>query len=274
MERDLAILLLEDDASWALLVREMLTGMPGLASLTHCSVLREGLALLEQRSFDVVLLDLNFNDSPALATLASVRQHFPHVAIVVLTDLAGEEMGLAAVRMGAQDYLTKGEVQRPLLHRVIRYAAERHYLQHQLDEARQTREVRSVERLSAPVSPQITSQYYAGFSLRDAYPAEFETLTASYRGLLARCLEERIYQTSGKVAARVPEMAAEFALLRSGPRDVLDVHMAALTKALKEEPRNRSQALLEEGRILVLNLMGHLAAFYRNYYPASARKGV
>jgi len=43
----------------------------------------------------------------------------------VLTGRTDEHLGEQAVRAGAQDYLVKGEVDGPLLNRVIRYAVER-----------------------------------------------------------------------------------------------------------------------------------------------------
>jgi serine phosphatase RsbU (regulator of sigma subunit) len=58
--------------------------------------------------------------------------------VVVLTGLADEHLGAAAVRAGAQDYLVKGQVDGLLLYRVVRYAVERRRLeetQRQLQEA-------------------------------------------------------------------------------------------------------------------------------------------
>jgi len=45
---------------------------------------------------------------------------------MVLTGLHDDEMGLLAVREGAQDYLSKAAITAPLLARTIRYAIERH----------------------------------------------------------------------------------------------------------------------------------------------------
>src|SRR5205085_1902861 len=47
------------------------------------------------------------------------------VAVCVLTGLADEHLGMAAVAEGAQDYLIKGRVDGTLLSRAIRYAVER-----------------------------------------------------------------------------------------------------------------------------------------------------
>ena len=50
-------------------------------------------------------------------------------AVVVLTGLAGTDIGLAAVAAGAQDYLVKGEVDGETLGRSVRYAIQRRRLE-------------------------------------------------------------------------------------------------------------------------------------------------
>ena len=47
--------------------------------------------------------------------------------IIMLTGLADEELAVEAVRGGAQDYLTKDEVDGQLLARAVRYAIERRH---------------------------------------------------------------------------------------------------------------------------------------------------
>ncbi|MFD0528893.1 PP2C family protein-serine/threonine phosphatase [Kitasatospora arboriphila] len=63
--------------------------------------------------------------SDGLDGLRELRRRAPHVALVVLTDAAGAELGAAAVAIGAQDFLVKRETDGPLLARALRYAVER-----------------------------------------------------------------------------------------------------------------------------------------------------
>ena len=77
-------------------------------------------------------------DTHELDGLRWLQENVPAVAVVVLTGLADEYLGEEAVRLGAQDYLVKGQVDGPLLDRVIRYAVERERsdeLQRQLRDA-------------------------------------------------------------------------------------------------------------------------------------------
>ncbi len=81
--------------------------------------------ILKSHSFDVILLDLGLPDSEGIETLIEVNRIAPNTPIIVLTGLNNEEIGILAVKRGAQDYLIKKEIDSKLLLRSIRYAIER-----------------------------------------------------------------------------------------------------------------------------------------------------
>ncbi|MCZ0902088.1 hybrid sensor histidine kinase/response regulator, partial [Microcoleus sp. HI-ES] len=58
-------------------------------------------------------------------TLTRLREVAPDVPMVVMTGLDDEAIALEAVRLGAQDYIVKGQITTQLLVRTIRYAIER-----------------------------------------------------------------------------------------------------------------------------------------------------
>ena len=87
--------------------------------------LSTGLKHLAAGDIDCVLLDLFLPDTQGLDTFATMHAKAPQVPIIVLTGLDDERVALAAVRMGAQDFLVKGQVNGNLLLRAIRYAIER-----------------------------------------------------------------------------------------------------------------------------------------------------
>jgi len=84
---------------------------------------------------DVVLLDLDLPDSRGIETLEAFVNRTPPLPVVVLTGRDETELGVAAIRRGAQDYIYKGDLTNALLLRTIRYAVERHVIQHQLRNA-------------------------------------------------------------------------------------------------------------------------------------------
>ncbi len=131
------VLLLEDNSADAALLRALLAESPGASSITlHVERrLSDGISRLQESRFDVVLLDLGLPDSQGMETLRQLKAQIHGIAIVVLTGLADEAIGLEAVHRGAQDFLVKGEVDARVLIRIIRYAIERQQAQRSLQES-------------------------------------------------------------------------------------------------------------------------------------------
>ncbi|HEX2619718.1 MAG TPA: response regulator, partial [Phototrophicaceae bacterium] len=122
-------LLIEDNRGDARLIREMLAQARQVTiRLDIMETLNDGLLQLAETgyAYDIILLDLTLPDSMGLDTLINVRTHAPDVAIIVMTGTDDENLGIQAVRHGAQDYLIKGDVDTRLLQRAIYYAMERH----------------------------------------------------------------------------------------------------------------------------------------------------
>ena len=128
------LLLIEDDpVSVATLTGFLRHSNLADYELVHANQLHEGLLLLEKHPFDLVLLDLGLRDSRGLGTLKIVRAKAPHVAIVIFSAETNENEILAAVKLGAQDYLVKGQIDNRILPRVIRHAIERKKMLDQLE---------------------------------------------------------------------------------------------------------------------------------------------
>lgn len=123
---EIKVLLIEDNPSDARLLKETFSEVPSpIFNITHVDRLNVGLQHLAWTEFDVILLDLSLPDASGLETLLQVQAVSPERPILVLTGLADEALAVKAMQEGAQDYLIKGEVDRDLLVRAIRYAIER-----------------------------------------------------------------------------------------------------------------------------------------------------
>ena len=120
------ILLVEDSASDADVLQQTLCHTEaGRFEFTWVERLDEALARLRQQSFDVLLLDLSLPDSSGPETFRRARKAAPGLPIVVLSGVADENVALAAVHEGVQDYLVKGQTDGRQIARAIRYAIER-----------------------------------------------------------------------------------------------------------------------------------------------------
>ncbi|MET8859376.1 fused response regulator/phosphatase [Streptomyces sp. NPDC004579] len=120
-----SVLLVEDDPGDALLVEEMVADSALGMRLRWVRSMAEACDVLASEVPDCVLLDLHLPDAQGLEAVSRVRERAEHVAVVVLTGLAEEGTGLAAVAAGAQDYLVKGRVEPELFGRAVRYAIQR-----------------------------------------------------------------------------------------------------------------------------------------------------
>ncbi len=119
------VLLIEDNAGDADLVRLRLVEGKSAVSVNCVNRLSDGLASLTRETPSVVLLDLNLPDSRGAETFRRVMEHSPNVPVVVLSGQDDEALAVKAVHQGVQDYLLKGDISSKHLERAIRYAVER-----------------------------------------------------------------------------------------------------------------------------------------------------
>jgi PAS domain S-box-containing protein len=119
-------MMVEDNLGDAMLISEMLKETCSQRFLLqHNLQLSTAFECLSYKNFDLILLDLGLPDSLGLDTLRKVLDKFPGIPVVIMTGLDDEELGFEAVKMGAQDYLIKGQIDSNLLFRTIRYSIER-----------------------------------------------------------------------------------------------------------------------------------------------------
>lgn len=122
----LRVLLVEDNAGYARLIRELLLeDLQTIATVQVAASLAQALEMTE--ACDIALVDLNLPDSVSRDTFDAIQRRAPALPIVVLTGFNDEAMAFWAVQAGAQDYLVKGSVERSqgVLSRALRYAVER-----------------------------------------------------------------------------------------------------------------------------------------------------
>ena len=94
-------------------------------SITRASALSKAFSLIEEESFDVVLLDLFLSECQGLLALKKLRACNSDLPIIILTSHEDVELAINAVRYGAQDYLIKSQITSHFLSLAIRYAVER-----------------------------------------------------------------------------------------------------------------------------------------------------
>jgi signal transduction histidine kinase len=136
-EKALQVLLVEDNAGDARLLREMLRKeKPGSFNLTHLQRISDAEMHLANGGVDIVLLDMGLPDEHGLDSVRRARTAGPDVPIIVLTGMDDEVLAAEAMKEGAQDYLIKGQIENRALPRVLRHAIERHRMVAETDRIR------------------------------------------------------------------------------------------------------------------------------------------
>ena len=88
----------------------------------------EALAVLETRTFDLVLSDINMSGITGLELVPRIHQHAPDTVVMMISGQQTIDFAIEAMRAGAFDYITKpmdlrqvqAGVARALSHRIIK----------------------------------------------------------------------------------------------------------------------------------------------------------
>ena len=216
-EQPIRILLVEDDEGDALLVEEHLRDAGFTVDLRRVRTLDEAVGRLD---VDCVLLDLGLPDALGISALQRLLAA-GSPAVVVLTGLAGVDVGLRAVAEGAQDYLVKGEVDGASLGRSVRYAVQRRRLE-DTDRALYRSLVRAAEsnRLERALlpSPRVRDER---LEVRVGYRAGRDGLLGGDFYDVVEVPDGRVLAIVGDVCGHGPDEAALGATLRTAWRTLV-----------------------------------------------------
>jgi hypothetical protein len=129
-------------------------------------------------------------------------------------------------------------------------------------------EVTRLSTLNRLPQTDLTAESFGLDSIAEAAPEFFRAIVAAYEALMDRAVESRVFQQSEQHSNAARELAAQLGMVAAGPRDVVQVHCEALRRKTVQVPVMRSSGYQEEGRLLLLQLMGHLVSYYRNIRSA------
>jgi CheY-like chemotaxis protein len=111
METHHKILILDDDADWLDLCRELLAPLASKPEIRTVSSGARALALLESEPFRLLVCDLKMPRMDGLQVLAIVRRRFPQLRTVVLSGLEDEEFRSRAYALGVDLFWLKADMQ-------------------------------------------------------------------------------------------------------------------------------------------------------------------
>lgn len=134
-EKKIELLLIEDNIHDARMFSENLTGnYSDEFEITYTSNVKAGIENITQKSFDVIVADLNLPDSNGISTFYEIKKRSGNIPVIILSGMNDSSLTLESIRSGAQDYIYKGNYEGDFIYRVIRHAIEREKLFREIEE--------------------------------------------------------------------------------------------------------------------------------------------
>jgi DNA-binding NtrC family response regulator len=99
------LLVVDDEAT----TRELCVAVAGQVGLNATAVpsAEDALEVVETSAIDIVLTDLKLPKTDGLELLKTLREMYPHIAVIVLTQYGSIDSAIEATKQGALDYVTK-----------------------------------------------------------------------------------------------------------------------------------------------------------------------
>ena len=125
--KDVSILLIDHDIEEIKIITELLSDSSMInASIQSADSVKKARTILHYDEVDIVVIDANVEGTDPMDLLDRLNKEKLLVPYIVITDERDENLGIEAVKKGAQDYLVRSELSERTLRRGILYSLERH----------------------------------------------------------------------------------------------------------------------------------------------------
>jgi two-component system NtrC family sensor kinase len=152
---DIRVLLIEDDEDDYVLIEDLLSSVPGKKfNLVWTDDYDTGIEAIGACQHDVCLLDYRLGERSGLDLLRQAVGNDCEIPVIVLTGQDDQTVDLEAMRIGASDYLVKGQIDSTMLDRSIRYAISHKQMESHILESNR---LASIGKLAAGMAHEINN---------------------------------------------------------------------------------------------------------------------
>jgi CheY-like chemotaxis protein len=104
-------------------------------------------------------------------------------------------------------------------------------------------------------------------SINESMPDVFKKWSREYEGLLDVMVEERIISKQADRLSMIESLVTNLAFAQAGPNDIADLHSSVISRKSQKLSGERTQLYIDEGRWLLLEVLGALLVEYREHPP-------
>ena len=274
----------DDDRVCVLIVDDKLEKQTALFSIVSRMSLdavvvdsgKEALRQLLKRDFAVILLDVRMPgmDGYETAMMIRSRPRSEHTPIIFVTaEAMSDEEKIKGYALGAVDWMLSPIVPEVLQAKIQVFAdlfRLNRLTQLQAEELKEHNK-RLRQEIASIAQIQISGNGHSITKpLVDSHPSIFQQWVDRYANLLEHAVRRQNYQVDYDVSGKLSDLALEMAQIQADPHDVVLLHNNVLQKYFETLDPRAVQIYLDEARLMVLELMGFLAIWYKSKVPKAS----
>ena len=125
--KNIKVLLIEDNKDDIQAITNFLEQSERLdADIKIVDSIKKANTIMFYDKMDIILIDINVQGMKFEELIESIDKNNLSIPHIVITDERDEDLGIEAVKKGAQDYLVRSELSERILRRALIYSLERH----------------------------------------------------------------------------------------------------------------------------------------------------
>jgi DNA-binding NarL/FixJ family response regulator len=236
-------------------------------SLAEIEDLDEDLLLTHE---DGIILDEAALDDESLAEFVSrVQARMPGHCVLVIGSGMDSARRYQALEAGAKEVVDRDNLDHTSLLFVVRYVLQREKLLRELAASReresQERELRKYfEQALSDRSSMVTARSFGLIPLKDSFPEYFRECLEEFGAIVEISMESKLFKAGYQAAERMTELAHKLVAVQAGPRDIVEMFTVFMDDKRSTITKQRFNAFMNEGKMVLLQLMGEVAGIYRN----------
>lgn len=246
------VLVIEDEDSDFEKIKEILyKNQYDVFEIVRVETIEKALYKIEKNGIDLILSDLNLEDSTGLQTVFILNQK-TDTPFIILSVLEDYSIIIKTIKSGASDFFIKWKFSANELNRAIKYAIDNFALNKELTRYREFDKFQKQTK-EFKLEPQLTK------SLRVRNIKSFAEARKHY----SECLDKKV-DKDPIYKDCIEDLACGLIRAFATSQDILRIHTLTLRDKLEKNKPERAKQYVEESKIILTELFANLLSKYRN----------